>query len=172
MMAAIPARTVAAMHLLTRTLLVLPLLAAATGFAADKPAAKTESGFGSKKATGPFLTKDDLRKCLDQQDKLKAQDADMVKEQGAIADKKVEIQKVGEDLTTRLTTIDRTNAEAVAGYNDAVQARDKQIDDYQARVDKFNAGIDQNQAAHDQFSQACSNRRYFEEDETAIRKGK
>lgn len=160
------------MRLLTRTLLALPLLAAATGFAADKPAAKTEAAFGSKKATGPFLTKDELRKCMDQQDKLKAQDADMLKEQGAIADKKVEIQKIGDDLKARLDTVDRTNAEAVAAYNEAVQARDKQVDEYEARVDKFNAGVDQTQAAHDQFSQACSNRRYFEEDEAAIRKGK
>ena len=154
-----------------RGLLVLPLLAVAVSQAADKPVPKKEASFGNAKG-GAYLTKDQLRKCLAQQDTLKTQDADLVKEQAAIGVRKAEIAKLGDDLKARLDSVDRTNAESVNGYNEAVADHDKQIDEYQARVTQFNAGVDANQTAHDEFSQGCSSKRYFEEDETAIRKGK
>lgn len=180
MMSAFEVPRAASMRLSLRFLLALCLSAGMAAQAADKPADKPSdkvpapkagAGFGGK-ASGPFLTKEELRRCLARQDALKTHDAEMLKEQAAIADRKVEIQRIGDDLKTRLDSIDRSNADAVAGYNDAVQSRDRQIDEYQARVDRFNASVDQNKTDHDQFAQACSNRRYLEDDETAIRKGK
>ncbi|MEP7100305.1 MAG: hypothetical protein ABI781_07330 [Burkholderiales bacterium] len=152
--------------------MILPLVAASFAFAADKAPAKKEGSFGTGKAGGAYLTKEQLRACMSQQDKVKAQDADLLKEKAALAEQKTEITRIGDELKTRLETIDRSSAAAVDGYNEAVTARDKQIDAYQARVTAFNAGVDANQLAHDSFAQGCSSRRYFEEDEAAIRKGK
>lgn len=164
------------MRTVIRTLLILPLAASAfagtVAFAADKPPARKEANFGTGKATGAYLTKEQLRGCLVRQEKVKAQDAELVKEQVAIAAQKSEIAGIGDSLKARLETIDRSSAEAVTGYNDEVTARDRQIDAYQARVTAFNAGVDANQLEHDNFAQGCSSRRYFEEDEIAIRKGK
>lgn len=159
------------MRLLTSSLLALSVLVA-PAFAADKPAAKAEGTFDGARATGPFLTKQELRKCMAQRDTLKAQDVELVKEQAALADQKAEINRTGDELKTRVDTIDRTKPEEVNAYNEAVVARDAQIEAYQARVNTFNTGVVDNRAAHDQFSQACGNRRYLEDDETAIRKGK
>lgn len=162
-----------AMRTFTRTLSILPLVAALTSpvaFAADKPA-KKEGSFGAK-GSGAYLTKEQLRACFAKQDKIKADDTELKAEQGAITAQKAEIARVGDDLKARLETVDRTKAEAVAAYNEEVQARDKQIDAYQARATAFNARVEANQAAHGEFSQSCSSRRYFEEDEAAIRKGR
>ena len=165
------------MRQLTRPLLILPLcsivaaLVAPTAFAADKPA-KKEGSFGGTKATGAYLTKEQLRSCFAKQDKVKVDDDELTKEQAAIAAQKTEIARVGDELKAKLEAIDRTSAEVVDGYNNAVQARDKQIDAYQARVTAFNTRVESNQAAHSEFSTGCSSRRYFEEDDTAIRKGK
>jgi hypothetical protein len=156
---------------LARISLILPLLAASLSFAADKPA-KKEGSFGTGKASGAYLTKDQLRACMARQDKVKAQDAELLKEQAAIAAQKAEITRTGDELKAKLETIDRTSADAIGAYNDAVTARDQQIDAYQARVTAFNNGVDANQAEHDAFGQNCASRRYFEEDEIAIRKGK
>jgi len=60
----------------------------------------------------------------------------------------------------------------VAAYNEQAQARDTQIDDYQARVTTFNARVEARQAERDAFAKNCNNRRYFEEDEIAIKKGR
>jgi hypothetical protein len=60
----------------------------------------------------------------------------------------------------------------VSAYNERAVARDKRIDEYQQQVDQFNARVDPVRAERDAFSKACENRRYFEDDEIAIRKGK
>ena len=158
------------MRTLTRTLLILPLLATTLAYAADKP--KKEGSFGGGKASGAYLTKEQLRVCLAHQAKVKDEDTTMRKEQAEIATLKAEIARRGDELKQQLETVDRTSADAVAAYNDALLARDKQIDDYGKRVDTFNARVDANQAERDAFGQGCNNRRYFEEDEIAIRKGK
>lgn len=156
----------------TRSLLILLPFVLATGVAcaADKPA-KKEGGFGDK-ASGAYLTKEQLRSCIAQRDKVKADDGELLAEQATIAAQKEQITRAGDTLKSQLETVDRTNAEAIAAYNEAVQGRDKQIDAYQARVTAFNGRVDANQAAHATFGQSCSNRRYFEEDEAAIKKGK
>ncbi len=163
-----------AMRIFARPLPILSLLAAllAPGaFAADK-STKKEGSFGAAKAGGAYLTKEQLRSCFSRQDKIKADDDELTKEQAAIAAQKSEIARIGDELKARLEAIDRTRADAVDGYNSAVQARDKQIDAYQARVTAFNMRIEANHTAHSEFSASCSSRRYFEEDETAIRKGR
>lgn len=159
---------------LSRALLALPLLAALVtpgAFAADKPA-KKEGSFGAAKGTGAYLTRDQLRSCFAKKEQVGADDAELLKEKDGIAAQNVELARVGDELKTKLETVDRTSAEAVDGYNTAVQARDKRIDGYQARVTAFNARVDANHAAHEDFAVGCSSRRYFEEDETAIKKGK
>jgi hypothetical protein len=159
------------MRTLIRTLLILPLFAATLAVAADKPA-KKEGSFGDGKATGAFLTKEQLRTCLARQTKVNDENGAMRKEQAELTTLKGDIARSGDELKQKLETLDRTSAEAVDGYNEAVTARDKQIDEYQKRVDTFNARVDANEAERDAFGQGCNNRRYFEEDEIAIKKGK
>ena len=156
--------------MLIRTLLILTLLAAGAGHAADKP--KKEASFGGGKAAGPFLTRDQLRVCLAQQAKVAQQDDEMRKDQAALAEAKTDLARSGESLKANLETVDRTSPEAVAAYNDQAEARDKQIDDYQARVTAFNTRVEALKAERDAFGKGCDNRRYFEEDEIAIKKGK
>ena len=165
------------MILPTRRLLLVPmtallsaLLVALPALAADK--AKPEGSFGGGKSTGAYLTRDQLRTCMSRQAKVHDEEAALQKEQAEIATLKNEIARSGDQLKQQLEGVDRSNAEAVAGYNDAAQARDRQIDAYQARVDAFNARVDAGNAVRAGFIQTCSNRRYFEEDEIAIKKGK
>lgn len=159
------------MRTLTRTLLILPLLAATVAFGADKTARK-EGNLGTGKGSGPYLTKEELRSCMTQRDKMKGDDAELKTEEAAIGSQKETIARGGDALKAQLEAVDRTNQEAVDGYNNAVQARDKAIDAYQARVDAFNTRAEANQTAHSTYGQNCSNRRFFEEDEAAIKKGK
>ncbi len=157
----------------TRSLLTLPLLAAALAtapaIAADKPV-KKEGGFGAGK--GAYLTKEELRVCLNRQTQVKAEEAAMVKEKAEITGVQDELVRSGDELKQRVETLDRTSAEAVNSYNEAQQARDARIDAHQKRVDEFNARVLANQAERSAFGTRCDNRRYFEEDEQAIRKGK
>jgi hypothetical protein len=170
-----------AMTLLTRLRLIAPLTAllvapllSLPAAAADnpKPKPKAEASFGGGQASGAFLTRDQLRACMNRQAKITEDDAALQKEQAEIATLKDAIARSGDQLKQQLESVDRSNAEAVAGYNEAVKTRDRQIDAYQARVDAFNARVDAGNTERAAFVQACNNRRYLEEDESAIKKGK
>ena len=152
------------------TLLTFAVFTASIASAADKP--KKESSFGGGKPAGAFLTKEQLRACLAQQSRVAQQDGAMQKEQAALTGTKAEFARSGEALKGKLDALDRTDVQAVAAYNDEAQTRDKQIDDYQAGVTAFNTRVEALAAERDAFGKACSNRRYFEEDEIAIKKGK
>lgn len=153
---------------LTRTVLALSLLATNATFAADKP--KKEGAFG--KGSGPVLTKEQLRACANLKARVAQQDEELGKEQTALVTTKDDIGRGGDTLKARLESLDRTSAEAVAAYNEQSEARDKQIDDYQTRVTAFNIRVESNKTDRDAYAKGCENRRFFEEDEIAIKKSK
>lgn len=152
-----------------RALLASALLIAISSHAADKP---KEATFGGGKGSGAFLTKNQLRDCMTQQAKVKQTSADMQAMQDKLNTDKADIGKTGETLKADLEALDRTSPEAVNAYNERAVARDKRIDEYQQQVDQFNGRVDAVRAEREAFSKACENRRYFEDDEIAIRKGK
>ena len=156
------------MRTLTTVLLTLTLLATTGAIAADKP--KKEGAFG--RGGGAFLTRDQLRVCLSLKARSAQQDDVLSKEQTALVALKDEIGRGGDALKARLDTLDRTSADAVNGYNDASQARDKQIDEYQARVTAFNTQVEANKADHDAYAKGCENRRFFADDEISLKKSK
>jgi hypothetical protein len=152
---------------LTAAWLTLAALASATAFAADKP--KTDA---STKATGAFLTKDQLRTCMAQQSLLLQKKDELVSEQTALAATRAVAGDLGAALKATLDGLDRSNAEAVAAHNEAAQAHDKNIDAYQARVAAFNTRVEAGKAEREAYGKNCENRRFLEEDEIAIKKGK
>jgi hypothetical protein len=155
--------------LIPTLLLTSTLLAAAGSHAAEPP--KKEGAFGSGKAGGAYLTRNELRVCLARQTRVAQQDGEMQKEQSTLAATKAEIARSGEQLKERLDALDRTSIDAVTAYNEAAEARDKQIDAFQTRVNVFNTQVEALKAEREAFGKGCDNRRYFEEDEIAIKKG-
>lgn len=157
-------------HTLAGLLLALALLGATAAPAADKP--KAEASFGVGKGAGAFLTKEQLRVCLAQQSRIAKQNSEMLAEQAVLTRTESDVARSGETLKEQLGSLDRANEEAVAAYNVQAQARDQQIDSYQARVTAFNARVQTLTSERDSFAKNCDRRRYFEEDGVGIRKGK
>ena len=150
--------------------LVGGLLLAGPGLAADPP--KKEGSFGAGKTSGPVLTREQLRACLTQKTKVAQQDEQLPKGKAALASAQDELVRRGETLKASLEALDRTNAEAVSAYNGHVEARDRQIDEHQARVAAFNTRVEAAQVEREAFTKSCGNRSYFEEDAAAIQRGK
>ena len=151
----------------TFSMLLVACLATVSAHAADKP---KEAAFG--KGTGAMLSKEQLRSCLSQKAHLNELDADLVKEQSALAATKADVLREGDAIKAKLETVDRTQADAVAAFNQETEAHDKRIDAYQERVTAFNARVDAGKAERDTYGKSCDNRRYLEDDEIAIKKGK
>ena len=154
---------------LKHALLACALVVSATGHAVDKP---KESSFGKTKASGPTLTREQLRQCLTQQSQVKELDAELARQQATLASDKAAIVRSGEVLAEQGAALDRTQPEAVTAYNERVLARDKAIDDLQARGVQFNARVGEAQTQREAFAKACDGRSFFETDEIAIQKGK
>ena len=145
----------------------LAVLLAATAFAADKPAS-----FGKGKATGPLLSRAALRECLAQVTKVRSLSEEIAKAQAVMNDEQAEIAKLDAAHKERLTTLDRTSAEAVNTYNAEGQGLDQRIDAYNARTPAFTAQVAALQTERETFAKNCENRNYDENDETAIKNGK
>ena len=154
---------------LKRALLVCALLATGTAHAADKP---KEATFGKGKASGPTLTRDQLRQCLTQQAQVKNEEAELVKLQNGLNTDKAAIMRSGEVLTEQGAALDRSKPEIVTAYNELVLARDKAIDELQARGAQFNERAGAAGQQREAFAKACEGRSYNEIDEIAIQKGK
>ena len=148
-------------------LLAAALMLAANADAADKPAS-----FGKGKATGPLLTRAQLRECLAQQGRIVALSEEAQKLQTGLAADKAGIAQLDAAHKDKLAALDRTSAEAVEAYNGEALLLDKMIDDYNGRTPAFNAKVDALKAERDSFAKGCDNRNYDESDEAAIRKGK
>ena len=146
------------------------MLAATPAHAADKP--KKEGSFGAARPGGGYLTKEQLRSCLAQQGRATEQDAGLQQTRDALAASKAEMLSEGDALKARLEALDRTSADAVAAYNEQARARDAKVEHLQAGIGSFNERVEAVKVQREAFAKECSNRRFFEEDEIAIKQGK
>jgi hypothetical protein len=137
--------------------------------AADKP---RETKPAPAKPTPLLLSPAQLRECLAQQQNLRSRADETERTQAALTTSKAEIDRLGIALKEQLETLDRTSADAVAAYNAQVATRDKLIDQYQEGVPAFNAQVETLKSDRAVYAKTCENKRYDENDEIMIRKGK
>ncbi len=159
------------------TMRSVPLLAFCffgSAIAADPPRsdAPPKAAAAKAPAADKILTPAQLRDCLAQQQKFRQNDADAEKQKEALAAEKAELARLGDALAADLAALDRTDAAEVEAYNQRAQARDARIDAYEASIDRYNSRAAALNADHDAFAKSCNNRRFLEDDEAAIKKGK
>jgi len=145
-------------------------VAAMPALAADKP--KKESTLGKAKPGAPFLTKEQLRACLAQNDRVKAQLAETLPLQTTLKKEGDDLAAAGDALKTERTAIDASDEAAVKAFNERLAARDTAVDAYRARSEAYNAKVEALQADKASYSANCEGRRYFEDEELQIKAGK
>jgi uncharacterized membrane-anchored protein len=131
-----------------------------------------ESSFGKGKATGPLLTRAQLRECMAQQERMRVMTEEAVALQTQFNAEKTELAERGIALKDELAVLDRTNAQAVEQYNAKAAARDKAIDAFEAGTEAYNKRVKRLTIEREIFVSGCENRRYDEKDEIAIQQGK
>lgn len=150
--------------------------------AADKPppaksaapakAAKREGTIGGGTGSGPFLSKDELRACMTEQDRMKKETTDVVATQQQLAKDRAEIDRLTAELDAERPKVDVSNKEAVDAFNARLQDKGKKVSDYQATAQAFNQRVDKLDADDKAFAKSCKDRRYFEDEYDAIKAGK
>lgn len=133
-------------------------------------ATDTPAKSGAKKT--PLLTRDELRACMASHTKRQQERDSLVDAKSKLDAERVDIQTSGQALKDQLAALDRTNAEMVAKYVEANNAREKRIDDFEKASNDFNARVEAATAADAAYKKDCADRRFDEKDELAIKKGK
>ncbi len=131
-----------------------------------------EGSFGKGKATGPLLTRAQLRECMAQQERMRVMTEEAVSLQTQFNAEKADLAQQGANLKDELAVLDRTNAQSVEQYNAKAAARDKAIDTFEAATDAYNKRVKRLTMEREIFVSGCENRRYDEKDEIAIQQGK
>lgn len=149
-----------------------PLLLSAALVAAGAQAAgdKLKLGaFGPGKASGPLLSRTELRDCLERMDRVRVGNDKLARERERIERDKADLLRQDEELKAQLATIDRTSEEAVTAFNNRVLERDKARGEFLQRTDAFNTEVGALEGERRQFAQRCENRRFDQDDETSLR---
>jgi hypothetical protein len=131
-----------------------------------------ESSFGKGKASGPLLTRAQLRECMAQQERMRVMTEEAVALQTQFNAEKADLAQQGALLKDELAVLDRTNVQAVEQYNVKTAARDKAIDAFEAGLEGYNKRVKRLTMEREIFVGGCENRRYDEKDEIAIQQGK
>ena len=137
-----------------------------TAQAADKP------GTPAKTNPDAILTPAQLRECVAQKERLRADSDAAVKSKAGIDALKAEIASSGSALAEAATTLDRTKADDVAAYNAKVEARNALVDSYKAKADAYNKDVEGVQATQEAYAKSCENRRYDDRDLNDLQKKK
>jgi hypothetical protein len=140
---------------------------------AVKPAdGKSATALGGGTSDLPVLTRNELRTCLAQQDKLNGMQAEVLKQQAELDAEKAAIEADRAALKNELDVLDRTSASAVEVYNGKSADQDKRIDAYNQRGAPFNAKANEWKEQHATWDKDCANRRYKEDDLIVIKAGR
>lgn len=135
-------------------------------------AAPREGAFGKGTSTLPILTKDQLRQCVAEQDRMKKEGNDLAQAQAKMEKDRAEIERLGAELEADKAKVDTTDEAAVNAYNDRARQRTKMIEEFKGGAPAFNARVDKLVVDRQAYAAACADRRFFEEDYEAIKAGK
>lgn len=143
----------------------------ATKPAAAKPAAKPAPKAPAPtvgKPIEPVMTREELKACMDQKDKLSAASGHAQKQQADLNSEKAEILREGDALKADGVTLDRTNVAAVDAFNARVNARNQRIDGFEAKVASYNTLVSELEGLQAGYKRGCENRKFDEKDEKAL----
>lgn len=155
-----------------------PAKGGSTTTTSPKPAAKAtesqprEGAFGKGTSSLPILTKDQLRQCMTEQDRIKQEGADLAQQQARIEKDRGEIERMGVELDAAKASVDASDEAAVNAFNERVRQRTKMIETVKASIPAFNARIDKLAVDRKAYAEGCADRRFFEDDYDAIKAGK
>lgn len=160
-------------------------LCAPLALAADPPPAKTtkpaatttsakprEGSLGKGSSTQPTLTREELRQCLNEQERIKKEGTDLAQLQTTMDGQRGEIDRTGTELETDKAKVDVSDEAAVNAYNARVRQRTKLVEEYRAAAPLFNARVDKLGEDRKAYASGCADRRFFEEDYDALKAGK
>lgn len=136
---------------------------------AQDPGKKTTARTAPKPKPN-LMTRDELRACMNEQDRLQAIRTKVDQEQAALDQQKGRVQAMDADRQRRAAALDPADEAGRKAIEDEVAKRDQEADAYNARLAALReqvAGFDTGRQA---WVERCTKKDFDEMDEAAIRK--
>ena len=147
-------------------------LAAALAFppadAADPPQKKPSSKTATKGKTN-LMTRDELRACMDEQDRLKKLSDGINQGQAALDRQRGEVQALDAELAGKRAALDPADAAGKQALEAEVARRDQIVDSYNARLAEVRQQATSFDTGRQGWVERCTNKDYDEMDEAAIK---
>jgi hypothetical protein len=148
-------------------LLVQP--AAAQDKASPKPPAKTTAKAAPKNKAN-LLTRDELRACMNEQDRLQVIRTKVDQEQATLDQQKARVQAMDADRQKRAAALDPADETGRKAIEDEVVKRDQEADAYNARLAVLREQVAGFDAGRQAWVERCTKKDFDEMDEAAIKK--
>ena len=156
----------------SRTLLFAALLALSSAahpaYAADPPAKKAPAKQAKSKPKP--MSRDQLRSCMDQQDRLLVMRENVLKEQTSLDQQRAEVKSMDAELERKRAALDPADAAGKQALQDEEARRNQVGDTYNARL----PGLKEQGATLDKERQSwverCADKDFDEIDEAAIKR--
>lgn len=117
---------------------VLTVVSAGPALAADapppkKPATTSPPAAPAAKSKGNVMTRDELRACLDERDRLQETRAQVLKEDAALNAQRAEIQRLDVEQAQKREALNPEDAAAKEAFSAEVAKRNQIVEDYKSR---------------------------------------
>ena len=122
------------------------------------------------KANTKVMSRDELRACMDQQDRLLQQRSNVEQGQAQLDRQRGEVEALDADLARKRAALDPADAAGAQALAGDVSRRDEIVAQYNARLRALRDEAGEFDRQRQQWVERCANKDFDEMDEAAIKK--
>lgn len=117
---------------------------------------------------GPVMSRDELRFCVNQDDRIDNLEQAITELEGAAASERLQLEASERALADAKAGVDVYSQQSVDGFNRMVDRHAELVDQYNATLPRVNEKISvRNEAVHT-YNTVCAERAYYEDDLAAV----
>ena len=122
--------------------------------------------------SGPVLSREQLRSCVAQQNRLNGESAGLDQLEAGQNLKAAELERLEKTISQREPLVDKYSQESVDNFNALVKKQRKLVATYNESLPAYNAEVDKYKIAQEVFNTNCAGHAYYERDMAAVIAGK
>lgn len=147
-----------------------PALIALPAAAQDTGRKMTPKAAAAPKSKANVMTRDELRSCMDEQDRLQVTRTRIDQEQAALEQQKARIQAMDADRQKRATALDPADEAGRKAIEEETTKRDQEAETYNAKLASLRDQAGSFDTSRQAWVQRCTTKDFDEMDEAAIKK--
>lgn len=122
--------------------------------------------------SGPVLSREQLRSCVAQQNRLNSESAWLDQLEAGQKLKAAELERLEQAISQREPLVDKYSQESVDSFNALIKKQRKLVAAYNESLPAYNAEVDKYKISQQGFNTNCAGHAYYENDMQAVIAGK